>query len=118
MATFNVLGSIRIQLCEKLSRIPLGSVLNDNSGSYKNIIVDRVDSMETTLAHIVPEFTANILLPVIMFIYLILLDWRLGMANLLAASIGLICAVIMFARSKGGYELSVDKTKQLNETAA
>ena len=117
VATFTVLGTIRKQLCEKLSKIPLGSVLDDNSGSYKNIIVDRVDSMETTLAHIVPEFTANILLPVIMFIYLLLLDWWLGLANLMGAAIGLICAVIMFARSKGGYELSVEKTKKLNDTA-
>ncbi|MBO4378181.1 MAG: ABC transporter ATP-binding protein [Oscillospiraceae bacterium] len=117
VATFNVLGTIRKQLCEKLSRIPLGSVLDDNSGSYKNIIVDRVDSMETTLAHIVPEFTANILLPVIMFIYLLTLDWRLGLANLIGAAIGLVCAAVMFARSKGGYELSVEKTKKLNDTA-
>ena len=117
VATFTVLGSIRKQLCEKLSRIPLGSVLDENSGSYKNIIVDRVDSMETTLAHIVPEFTANILLPVIMFIYLLTLDWRLGLANLVGALIGLICAVIMFARSKGGFELSIEKTKKLNDTA-
>ncbi len=117
VATFTVLGTIRKQLCEKLSRIPLGSVLDDNSGSYKNIIVDRVDSMETTLAHIVPEFTANLLLPVIMFIYLLTLDWRLGLANLIGAAIGLVCAVIMFARSKGGYELSVEKTKKLNDTA-
>ncbi|MBR4627224.1 MAG: ABC transporter ATP-binding protein [Ruminococcus sp.] len=117
VATFNVLGSIRKQLCEKLSRIPLGSVLDDNSGSYKNIIVDRVDSMETTLAHIVPEFTANLLLPVIMFIYLLSLDWRLGIANVLGALIGLICAAVMFARSKGGFELSVEKTKKLNDTA-
>ena len=28
-ATFTVLGSIRRQLCDKLSRIPLGSVLDD-----------------------------------------------------------------------------------------
>ncbi|WP_019680056.1 ABC transporter ATP-binding protein [Ruminococcus flavefaciens] len=117
VATFNVLGSIRKQLCEKLSRIPLGSVLDDNSGSYKNIIVDRVDSMETTLAHIVPEFTANLLLPVIMFIYMLSLDWRLGSANMVGALIGLICAAIMFSRSKGGYELSVEKTKKLNDTA-
>ena len=55
IGTFNVLGGIRKQLCEKLSRIPLGSVLDDNSGSYKNIIVERVDSMETTLAHIVNQ---------------------------------------------------------------
>ncbi len=117
VGTFTVLGGIRKQLCEKLSKIPLGSVLDDNSGSYKSIIVDRVDSMETTLAHIVPEFTANILLPIVMFIYILTLDFRLGLGNLVGALIGLICAMVMFAKSKGGYELSVEKTKKLNDTA-
>jgi ATP-binding cassette subfamily B protein len=117
VATFTVLGGIREQLCKKLSTIPLGSVLDDNSGSYKNIIVERVDSMETTLAHIVPEFTANILLPTVMFIYIMTIDWRLGLANLVGAVIGLVCAVVMFIKSRGGYELSVEKTKKLNDTA-
>ena len=117
IATFTVLGGIRKQLCEKLSKIPLGSVLDDNSGSYKNIIVERVDSMETTLAHIVPEFTANILLPVIMFIYILSVDWRLGLANLVGAAIGLIFMAVMMYKSRGGYELSVQKTKRLNDTA-
>jgi len=117
IATFTVLGTIRQQICEKLSKIPLGSVLDDNSGSYKNIIVERVDSMETTLAHIVPEFTSNLLLPVIMFIYLLTIDWRLGLGNLVGAAIGLVCAAVMMHKSKGGYELSVQKTKKLNDTA-
>lgn len=34
IATFTVLGTIRKQVCEKLATIPLGSVLDDNSGSY------------------------------------------------------------------------------------
>ena len=117
VATFTVLGSIRKQLCEKLSKIPLGSVLDDNSGSYKNIIVERVDSMETTLAHIVPEFTANLILPIVMFIYIMTIDWRMGLANLVGAFIGLIFMAIMMVKSKGGYELSVEKTKKLNDTA-
>lgn len=117
IATFTVLGTIRTQLCEKLSKIPLGSVLDDNSGSYKNIIVERVDSMETTLAHIIPEFTANILLPIAMFGYLLFIDWRLGLANLAGALIGLVCMGIMFYKSRGGYELSIEKTKKLNDTA-
>lgn len=117
VATFTVLAGIRKQLCEKLSKIPLGSVLNDSSGTYKNIIVERVDSMETTLAHIVPEFTANLLLPLVMFVYIMIIDWRLGLANLVGAGIGLIFMIIMFAKSKGGYELSVEKTKKLNDTA-
>ena len=117
IATFTVLGTIRKQVCEKLSTIPLGSVLDDNSGSYKNIIVERIDAMETTLAHIVPEFTANILLPVVMFVYLLTLDWRLGLGNLVGAAIGLVFCTVMMIKSRGGYEVSVQKTKKLNDTA-
>ena len=116
-ATFTVLGGIRTQLCAKLSRIPLGSVLSDNSGSYKNIIVERVDAMETTMAHMIPEFTANILLPLAMFVYLLTIDWRLGLANLVGAGIGLLCMIAMFIKSRGGYEVSIEKTKKLNDTA-
>ncbi|MBE5911216.1 ABC transporter ATP-binding protein [Pseudobutyrivibrio sp.] len=117
IATFNVLGGIRTQLCKKLSTIPLGSVLDDNSGAYKNIIVERVDSMETTLAHIVPEFTANILLPIVMFIYILVLDWRMGLANLISVAIGLCFVAGMMTRSQGEFEYTIQKTKYLNDTA-
>ena len=95
VGTFNVLGGIREQIYEKLSRIPLGAVLDDNSGSYKNIIVERVDSMETTLAHIIPEFTSNLLLPLVMFIYMISIDWRMGLANLISVVFGVVGFAMM-----------------------
>lgn len=117
IATFNVLGGIRRQLCKKLSTIPLGAVLDDNSGSYKNIIVERVDSMETTLAHIVPEFTANLLLPAVMFFYLLTIDWRMGLSNLISVVIGVFFATIMMIKSQGEFEVTVQKTKYLNDTA-
>ncbi|MBE5836172.1 MAG: ABC transporter ATP-binding protein [Butyrivibrio sp.] len=117
VATFNVLGGIRKQLCKKLSTIPLGSVLDDNSGSYKNIIVERVDSMETTLAHVVPEFTANILLPIVMFLYMLAIDFRIGLANLISAVIGIFFVMVMMSKSQGEYEVTVQKTKYLNDTA-
>ena len=117
MGTFHVLGGVRKELCAKLTRIPLGSVLAGTSGSYKNIIVERVDSMETTLAHIIPEFTANIMLPVVIFVYLLTVDWRMGLANLISVVIGVFFAAGMLLKSRGGYEVSVEKTKKLNETA-
>ena len=43
-----------------MATLPLGTVLDRSSGSYKNIVVERVDSIETTLAHLLPEMTANI----------------------------------------------------------
>ena len=54
-ATFHVLANIRTRLLDKLATLPLGTVLDRSSGSYKNIIVERVDSIETTLAHLLPE---------------------------------------------------------------
>ncbi|MCR5268695.1 MAG: ABC transporter ATP-binding protein/permease [Lachnospiraceae bacterium] len=117
VGTFNVLGGIREQICDKLSRIPLGSVLDDNSGTYKNIIVERVDSMETTLAHIIPEFTANILLPLVMFVYLLTIDWRVALSNLIPAAIGLFFCVGMLLKSRGDFEVTIQKTKYLNDTA-
>lgn len=59
-ATFHVLALTRTRLLDKLATLPLGTVLDRSSGSYKNIIVERVDSIETTLAHLLPEMTANI----------------------------------------------------------
>ena len=57
-ATFEVLANTRRQLTEKLSKLPLGSILSQSSGTYKNIICERVDSIETTLAHIIPAQTS------------------------------------------------------------
>ena len=53
-ATFAVLANIRKACCDKLARVPLGYVKDTTSGTFKNIMVERIDSIETTLAHIVP----------------------------------------------------------------
>lgn len=44
------------------------------SGTLKDIIVDRVDSMETTLAYLFPEMTANLAAPLLTVVYLFVLD--------------------------------------------
>ena len=69
--------------------MPLGNVMNISSGKLKNIIVDQVDSMETTLAHIIPEMTANIIGPILLLIYMFILDWRLALVSLIPLVIGM-----------------------------
>ena len=116
-ATFAVLGEIRKRATEKLSRMPLGAVLDQSSGALKNILIERIDSIETTLAHIVPEFTANLLVPIIILIYIFTIDWRMGLASLATVPLGLFCYVFMMAGSGKFYQHTVDATKALNNTA-
>ena len=68
--------------------MPLGQVKDTPSGALKNIIVERVDSIETALAHVLPEFTANLLAPLAVFIYLLVVDWRMALASLITLALG------------------------------
>ncbi len=116
-ATFTVLANIRKNLCDKLTRLPLGAVLDMPSGALKNILVERIDSMETTLAHILPEWTSNLLLPVLMFAYLFRLDWRMGLASLATLPIGIISSCFMMTNMAERFNNAIEKTKILNDTA-
>ena len=117
VATFNVLANIRKNLCDKLTRVPLGSVLDMPSGTLKNILIERIDSMETTLAHILPEWTSNLLLPLVMFAYLFHLDWRMGLASLATLPIGFFSACFMMRNMTERFQNAIEKTKILNDTA-
>ncbi len=116
-ATFSVLASIRKMCCDKLARVPLGYVKDTASGSFKNIIMERIDSIETTLAHIVPEFTSNLLAPVIILVYFFITDWRLALWSLLPVVIGLISSAGMMIDYKPNFERTVKTTKDLNDAA-
>ncbi|MBO7485645.1 MAG: ABC transporter ATP-binding protein [Spirochaetaceae bacterium] len=117
IATFNLLGNIRKSMCDKLTRLPLGTVLDMPSGSLKSIMIERIDSMETTLAHIVPEYTSNIILSIALVVYLFVMDWRLALACMAVLPIGLIAMCFMFKDGEARFKFALDKTKALNDTA-
>ena len=116
-ATFTVLANIRKACCEKLARVPLGYVKDTSSGTFKNILVERIDSIETTLAHIVPEFTSNLLAPVIILIYFFLTDWRLALWSLVPVVVGFLSYFGMMLDYKPSFERTVRTTKDLNDAA-
>ena len=117
VATFSVLGNIRKAICTKLTRVPLGDVQGIPSGALKNIIVERVDSMETTLAHILPEVTANIVAPVFMFVFLCTINWKLALASLATFPLGMVCMMGMMKDQAAKWANCMEKTRILNDTA-
>ncbi len=117
IATFNLLGNIRKSMCDKLTRLPLGTVLDMPSGALKSTIIERIDSMETTLAHIVPEYTSNIILSIVLVVYLFVLDWRLALACMAVLPVGVIAMCFMLKDGDKRFKYALDKTKALNDTA-
>ena len=88
-ATYYTLRDLRENITAKLARVPMGTILDTPSGQYKMTIVDRVEGMESTFAHLIPEMTANVLVPLVIAVYLFLLDWRMALLSLVTLVVGL-----------------------------
>ena len=116
-ATFAVLGNIRKQGLAKLARMPLGDVQRRGSGELKNILVERVDSIEPTLAHAIPEMSSNAAVAVATLVYLVVLDWRMALAALITFPLGMIFFMLMMTGYNENYARTVTATNTLNDTA-
>lgn len=90
-ATFKVLSEARRKIASKLTRVPMGYILNTPSGQLKNGMVERIEQLEVPLAHVIPEMTSNLLVPIAIIIYLFILDWRMA----LVPYMGLIGTIII-----------------------
>ena len=115
-ATFSILMTIRKKLLAKLPRLPLGTVLDTSSGKLKEIIVDQVESMETTLAHLFPEMTANIVAPVLTIIYLFVLDFRLALLSLVVFPVAFFFMMLVMGNYSKDYEGAVKATNEMSGT--
>ena len=114
LATFHTLAVIRKKALDKLAKMPLGNVISQPSGVLKSTIVERIDSIETTLAHILPEFTTGIGAPVIILLYTFVINWKLGLAALITVPLGFICYMLMMFGYEENYSRTVRATKALN----
>ena len=116
-ATFSVLGNIRKRGLLKMEKMALGDIKNRGSGELKNILVERIDSIETTLAHVIPECSGNIFVVIGTLIYLFKIDWRMALASLVTFPLGLACFMLMMVGYEENYGRTVRATKNLNDTA-
>ena len=115
-ATFSILKNIRERLLAKLPKMPLGTVVDASSGQLKQVIVDQVESMERPLAHLLPEMTSNLLVPVCIFIYLFVLDWRMALLSLVSIPVGMAFMMVVMKDYGKQYEGSVKVTQAMNST--
>lgn len=115
-ATFRVLSEMRRTIAEKLTRVPMGYLTATPSGRLKTTMVERNEQMEVPLAHIIPEMTANLLVPVALVVYLFVLDWRMALASLATIPLGMLCYMAQMKEYPKKYAAVMQANKHMNAT--
>ncbi len=90
VSAYTILEGLRLRAADRLMGAPLGEVESRPIGSMKSTIVDRIEDIEPPLAHMIPELSSNILLPLVVVIAMFLIDWRMGLALLVTIPVALI----------------------------
>lgn len=107
---YRIIEDKRKLLADKLSKISMGEVERKSSGQWSQFMVETLDKMEKPIAHVIPEVIANIFIPVVLVITIFIMDWRIGIANLITIPLGLLFSMLMMR----GYE---EKSKRYQEAA-
>lgn len=111
---YSILENIRLALAERLMRAPLGTVVEESVGKLKSVIVDRVETIELPLAHMIPEGISNLCLPIAVFIYLISIDWRMALAMLVTVPIASIAYFSMMKNFNKQYADYMESSNYVN----
>lgn len=115
-ATFHVLSELRRAVADKLTRVSMGYLTDTPSGRLKTTMVERVEQMEVPLAHIIPEMTSNLLVPIAIVVYLFLLDWRMALVSLITIPIGMLCYMAQMKEYPKKYGAVVQASKHMSAT--
>jgi ATP-binding cassette subfamily B protein len=95
ISAYQILENMRLSMTTRLMRASLGVTLGKTAGNLKSVIVDRVETIELPLAHMIPEGSSNLLLPIVVFVYMIAIDWRMALASFICVPIGAAAYAIM-----------------------
>ena len=115
-ATFHVLSELRRAVADKLTRVSMGYLTDTPSGRLKTTMVERVEQMEVPLAHIIPEMTSNLLVPIAIVVYLFVLDWRMALVSLITIPIGMLCYMAQMKEYPKKYGAVVQAGKHMSAT--
>lgn len=96
---------------DKLGRVPLGVFSRISTVELRQLLVDDVEKIEDGIAHLIPESTAAFVGPAVLFLAMMVVDFRLGIAAAVPTIAGF---VIMSQIMKRG----VEPTNEFNASQA
>lgn len=111
-ASYNTLFGLRTSLQKKMENLPLGAIEEKGTGAIKKMFVDDIGSLEVLLAHSLPEGIANLIVPVMVYIAMFFVDWRLALMSLASIPLSIVAMMIMYSagmKKMGPYYMASGK---------
>ena len=114
---FSIIEDTRKQVVEKLSRLSMGIIEEKSSGKWSQFMVETVDKMEKPIAHVIPEVLANVIIPIVIVVIIFILNWKIGLANLVTLPLGMLFSMLMMKDYEAKSKRYIEASKKMNAAA-
>ena len=91
---YEKLTELRLDIIGHLKKLSLGFFKEHNTGELTNIVQHDVEQVEVYLAHGLPEIMSVTLLPTIIFVAMIFVDWRLALGMIVGVPLMYLVKVL------------------------
>lgn len=99
-AGFDLVYEVRKKILLRLKRFSLGFYTNERLGEISTIIHKDVDNMEMVVGHLWPRMCADFTVSSLLFIFMMFLDYRMGLLMASLIPIALILLVLSLKKAK------------------
>ena len=107
---------MREQMAEKMSRVPMGVIVDTPTGTFKNRFVDNVNQLEDAIAHFMPELPSNVFAPILAMTIVFAVDWRMGLAGIATIPLGVLFYLGMMRDYKPKMARYIKSEQDMNST--
>ena len=117
MAAFNTMHKIKVKVLEHMSRFNLGFFQEHAPGQIKTTLFDDVDRIENFLAHSTRELAQAVVVPLVMFIFMLRLHWIMALVMLIPMVLGIAVPMMLMGKYPDMSDELAEDTEKLNASA-
>ncbi len=118
ITAYHTVAGIRIRLVDHIGKLPLGYHSLNPSGKIRKIIEKNSDSIETLIAHQLPNCVQAAVLPIAFLVFMFSYDWRLSLICLTPILLGFVILASMLKGASQGLASQYQKSAEDISNAA
>lgn len=91
IAAFKLERLLRLKIINHLSKVTLGYIVSNGSGTFNKIILNDVKSLHAFVADSIPMLAKSIVSPIVTMLILFIVDYRFAIVSILILLLGWFC---------------------------
>lgn len=99
IACFNMCSKKRIEIGDRLKRIPMGYFSNNRLGEITSAVTTTIDDIENESGQILTDIVVGIVHAILIAVMISFFDWRIGVISIMAIILGLLVNSIIQKKS-------------------